>query len=156
MPAKRPWTIGSTKTREGYGDPGPCTSRDRLVTRHHSESFNGCSSHRPQSVDWNLPSASRKNTSLVDKEISMSLNMISTLVPCFHQPGVFVFLAQFKKILIWNSDLVFLIFLNFQEENVSPPHPNKTTTSWAVVYTEQGTSKSTSLPIANPPTTKLA
>ena len=48
-------------------------------TRHHSESFNGCSSHRPQSVDWNLPSASRKNTSLVDKEISMSLNMISTL-----------------------------------------------------------------------------
>ena len=29
-----------------------------------------------------------------------------------------------KKMLIWNSDLVSLILLNFQEEKVSPPKQN--------------------------------
>ena len=53
--------------------------------------------------------------------------------------------VDWKKKLIWNSDLVSLILLNFQVKKVSPP-PNKTTTCWAVVSTEQGTSKSTSLP----------
>ena len=41
--------------------------------------------------------------------------------------------------LFWNNDLVSLILLDFQaKKNFS--HPNKTTTCWAVVYTEQGTS----------------
>ena len=52
--------------------------------------------------------------------------------------------VDWKKKLIWNSDLVSLILLNFQERKSFSPQ-NKTTACWAVVSTEQGTSKSTSL-----------
>ena len=56
--------------------------------------------------------------------------------------------VDWKKMLFWNDDLVSLFLLDFQAKK-SFSHPNKTTACWAVVYTEQGTSKSTLLLIAN-------
>ena len=54
--------------------------------------------------------------------------------------------VDWKKMLIWISDLVSSILLNFQGRKKFLSPPNKTTACWAVVSTEQGTSKSTSLP----------
>ena len=52
----------------------------------------------------------------------------------------------FFETTIWFG---FIVFTRSSGKKKSFSHPNKTTSCWAVVYTEQGTSKSTSLPIAN-------
>ena len=72
------WKHHSTRVLEKSRFTGPCTSRDRLVTIPNlSMVAPAIGLNQLTGIFHLLSSQSRKNTSLVDTEINMSLNMIS-------------------------------------------------------------------------------
>ena len=75
--------------------------------------------------------------------------MISALVPSMSITRFFCFLGAIEKGCSFETAVWLSWFSSIsRKKNFYPP--NKTTTCWVLFYTEQGTSKSTWLPIANP------